>query len=376
MNYQGMLIYRERNRRNWSQEGLCRGICTVSYLSKIENGKAEPSEEILRMLLERLELHTSAELEAEAGKAAEEAWELLFSERSEAFRKAMSSRPSERWRATAAGLDFLLLERIAAYGEPVDSVPESCMTPRQLAVQRLLQRRFSEAVALLPNGWCHLQQGLAAYETGSYSAALESLQTGYNLAAAEGHAHLMLSCRLFMGNIYCNRREMDSMRRHYTVARRLAAALGDEKSLSGMNYNEAAAQMDCGQYDEAYAYFSGLEHPDMLSLHKLAICCEKTGRPGEAMEALDRADQTASSRPEDALYRLMCAVVRYRLEHPGYLKDEAYGRLLLDCFDTCRREMPVSFAAFHLPWVMEWYKSARMYRKALELAMDFPELPR
>ena len=42
MGYYGTLICRERLRRNWSQEGLCRGICAVSYLSKIEKGRAEP----------------------------------------------------------------------------------------------------------------------------------------------------------------------------------------------------------------------------------------------------------------------------------------------------------------------------------------------
>lgn len=27
----------------------------------------------------------------------------------------------------------------------------------------------------------------------------------------------------------------------------------------------------------AYAYFSGLERPELMSLHKLAVCCGKTG---------------------------------------------------------------------------------------------------
>ena len=55
MGYYGTLICRERLRRNWSQEGLCRGICAVSYLSKIEKGRAEPSPQIQQMLLQRLE---------------------------------------------------------------------------------------------------------------------------------------------------------------------------------------------------------------------------------------------------------------------------------------------------------------------------------
>ena len=46
----GMRIRRERIKRNWSQSGLCYGICAVSYLSKIEQGKMEVSEEILKLL--------------------------------------------------------------------------------------------------------------------------------------------------------------------------------------------------------------------------------------------------------------------------------------------------------------------------------------
>ena len=75
MDYRGTLILRERLRKNWSQEGLCRGICAVSYLSKIEKGRAEPSEDILRRLLERLGLHTDRALEEKAAALAALAWE-------------------------------------------------------------------------------------------------------------------------------------------------------------------------------------------------------------------------------------------------------------------------------------------------------------
>ena len=88
MNYQGYIIYRERLRRNWSQAGLCKGICTVSYLSKIESGKAEPSEEIVRLLLDRLDLEIDQEIEREAAKLADQGWELLFGSGAAFFRKA------------------------------------------------------------------------------------------------------------------------------------------------------------------------------------------------------------------------------------------------------------------------------------------------
>ena len=68
MNYQGYLIYRTRIQRNWSQAGLCKGICAVSYLSKIETGKAEPSEEILQLLMDRLDLKCDKRTEQEAAE--------------------------------------------------------------------------------------------------------------------------------------------------------------------------------------------------------------------------------------------------------------------------------------------------------------------
>ena len=46
----GFIIRRERMRRDWSQDGLCRGICAASYLSKIEQGRVTASEDILRIL--------------------------------------------------------------------------------------------------------------------------------------------------------------------------------------------------------------------------------------------------------------------------------------------------------------------------------------
>ena len=53
-----------------TQEELCQGICSVSYLSKIENGKIEASEEILQLLCARLEIAVTdlRDVEEDEGK--------------------------------------------------------------------------------------------------------------------------------------------------------------------------------------------------------------------------------------------------------------------------------------------------------------------
>ena len=67
------------------------------------------------------------------------------------------------------------------------------------------------------------------------------------------------------------------------------------------------------------------------------------------MSALDRAERADSQMPDRELALLMCGVVRFRLEHPNYLKEDHYGELLTDCMARLRRDLPVGYAAFHLP---------------------------
>lgn len=54
MNQLGIIINLERKIQNMSQAALCEGICSVSYLSKIENLEVIPPRDILKMLVEAL----------------------------------------------------------------------------------------------------------------------------------------------------------------------------------------------------------------------------------------------------------------------------------------------------------------------------------
>lgn len=374
MGYYGNLILRERLARSWSQAGLCKDICTVSYLSKIETGKAQPSADVLRLLLARLGLHTDPALEAAGARCAEDGYERLFTGRFGELAAALPAASDETYRATAAWTDLLLLRQFDTDGGALDAGLEAGMTPRQLAMQRLLQGRWDEALALLPNAFCHWRIGVSAYEAGCYEDAVEHLQAGYDLAARDGAARLMLLCRAYMGNCYCNRRDIERMRPHYAAARRLAQALGEQELLDSIAYNTAAVQIERGQFEEAYGYFSALDDPSVLALHKLAICCEKTGRTAEALAALERAEAVETAEQRSEAVEKMLAVVRFRLAHPDYLHCDAYGALLLDCFTCCRTRLPQGYAAFHLPWVVEWYTAARQYKKVCELLTEFPDI--
>lgn len=377
MNNVGTLLRRERLARDWSQEGLCRGICAVSYLSKIEQGRVTPSEDVLRPLFARLGLpwEDDAALER-AVRLLGEVRELLllgdyaaFHGHREAFFAARPLLSRSRYAAKAE----LLAQFFLHDGKPIDERTEVGLDAHDLALQRLLQGRFEEALHLFPCAFLYIAVGSELHDRGDYPSALRYLEHGHELAAQEDAAHLMFRSRLLLGNCYCNMLRFEEMRKQYALAERLGRILGEEESVESTRYNAASAELECGNAARAYAYFSALQEHSKLSLHKLALCCEKLGRREEALAAIERALQCDADYPPDPLASEICQLVVYRLTHEDYLRDAQYGAQLLRVFRSIRRELTAGFARFHLPYVLEWYTANRCYKEAFELMRDFPK---
>jgi len=370
MRYQGNLILQERLRKNWSQEGLCKGICTASYLSKIENGTVVASNEIIEQLLERLGIQIDTLFTERAGHLVKEGYKALFNGDFSTLKDLFRSEDIEALRTTVIGLDALLLDAFCEKWQPLDERFETCMDSLQLALQRILQHRYTEAIILEGNAFCYWQAGGHAYHCGDYAAALEYLQKGYALAADEGSVRLMLNCKVLLGNCYCNMQNVRQMNLHYAVAKKIAMAIGDEVVCDRMDYNTAAVQLEIGDYESAYRYLSRAAADDVMTLHKLAICCEKTNRADEAFAALERAENIIDTFEPPEIAEQLLAVVRYRLEHTEYLTDRTYGELLLSCYRMCREQLPYGYALFHKPFVLEWLQANRLYKEALMLVQD------
>jgi len=75
----GNLIKVERMRRNIKQSVLARGVCSVSYLSKIENNQTTPSEEVLELIFDKLEIDVPLyfDFSNQVGKVKQEIQDLL-----------------------------------------------------------------------------------------------------------------------------------------------------------------------------------------------------------------------------------------------------------------------------------------------------------
>lgn len=248
----GLRLRQQRLKRGWSQEGLCRGICAASYLSKIEQGQVQAAPELLELLFRRLELPWYGGSLPELERLVEHRYECLLDGDKEGFRDSRE--------IFAHALDRLLSSPLAADGLVLDAMDRNNSTEipaalepyldrRQLAILRVVQNRDMEAVRLLPEAYCYLMAGIAGYEQGSdYVGAMTLLQQGYDLAARDGRVRLMLECRMFMGSLCCNQLDLGGMEAHYQAAERMARALGRQDDLRSMAYNRAASQVECGRY--------------------------------------------------------------------------------------------------------------------------------
>lgn len=372
MNYGGFLIREKRLEKDWSQEGLCKGICTASYLSKIEQGKAEPSETVLRMLFQRLGIPWCGEESGCTGEGVENAWELLFSGEWARLGTYMEQESWKRYQYSPWGLDYQLIQRIYQNQQPLEKELEGLMDARQLALQRVLEDRPEESVRLCPCAFIYEQGGITYYERGDMAQSIEFMHRANALAGEEGRVRIMLQARITMGNCYANLMDVPLMTRHYEAALRIARALGEEIR-EDIAYNIAATDLQMERYEKALAYFETTRaRPTMLSMHKLAICYEQLGQPQKAMEALACCKGLEDSSPEK-LESEMLRIVYLRLTDPNYLDSQEYGDVLHRCFCLCRSHRPMGFCLFQLPWMIQWYEHHRQYKQVCRLLQEFPE---
>ena len=391
----GMLIRRERLGRNLSQEGLCRGICVVSYLSKIEQGKAEAGEDILRPLLERLGMayETDPAFLARAGHTVETMYAELLAGREYAarFTQALADMEAElpRYMASPYMLDATLLRAGRGAGPDdagpwraaVDELGEFApyMTNRQYALFLLVkllagQDRDGTAENLLrldPCAYYTCQVGAQQYFAGQYMKAASTLERAYDLAAREGAVYIMCSAKAFLGNCYSDTGQKELMLETYAVERKLAEACDDSDQMVIIDYNIASTYLEWGMADEAYALLKDMDYDSSLYYHKLAIALEKLGRRSEALSALEAGFAALKREGDRAVHRGMMELVAYRLRHPDYRHDKVYAAQMEETFELLRREMSNGFVLFHVPYMLEVLEAQRRYRDAYRLLAEF-----
>lgn len=378
----GTLIKRERLKRNYSQEGLCRGICVVSYLSKIEQGKVEAGEDIISALLERLGIscETDRGFLKEAGKRIEELYEKLYAGSLVQEDVAVLQQEYNRYMASEYMLDVMLFIRLFSENEDGTETELAeyieCMSQRQYELYLYStceenQERLELLLKLNPNGFYLNVAGVFYWAKGEYVKAVEILNRAYQVSCEEGTAENMLSAQMMLGNCYSSMEQKELMMKHYMIAKRLARALQKTEDLSTITYNIASTLLEWNQVEEALEYFKECSRRDALYYHKYAICMERLGEKQTAREMLKKGYATEDIE-QYPIYGKMYEVVAYRLEHENYLEETEYEVILRECMKQIREQRPKGYEQFHVPYLIEVLEHQRKYKEICSLMKEFP----
>lgn len=381
-NIAGALIRRERLLRNYSQEGLCRGICSVSYLSKIENHQADPGEDIMRLLFERLGITYEQDPTwlARAQSIVEGMYDMLLygvgNEKDcyEEFFKEYSRFMYSPY--TVDALIFTMLWKNEYDGLLEEFQP--CMTLRQKSFyiygRYMYDKKLNEEDKetyreFLENSRQSrflLSLAQEMYCFGHYSHAVESYIRSYDLAAEEASASGMLEAVSMLGNCYACILDLKRMTECYAKTIRLARSLGRTHIIQISYYNMGASYLEVGDCQQALEYLEKSDLKEPLYYHKLAACYEKLGktRAGQSGaqkgSVLVKQDEKAYTGME-----IMYAPVAYRLEHKDYIYHEAYAVLMKKCMDFLEKspDHAMGHLRFHAPYMIEVLEKQRKYRE-------------
>lgn len=398
-NYIGYLIKYNRLKLNYSQEGLCKGICAVSYLSKIENGSVEPSPEIIDQLFKALNInYLRDEILLSKYKS------LLFS----FFDKTFHDEPTteeEKELSTAdehllyseLGLEYQLFRVYQLYNKK-DSINaksllksltlfkeymnESTLFLYQYIYSYLeedFKKKFyalQKADNLLPNSFVSLSMAGLMFSEGKYQEALAYCAIGYSRASDEGNFMVMKKITFIEGSSYANLFNHDLMLKSYKKLLELCRK--DYSIQADVNYNIGASYIEKQKYTEAIPHLLSAysiykdDFNIFLVCHKLAIAYCELNKKDEGYKYLEEAKKIYNTDMPKLYYKMIHLVeLRYK---DNYLDSEEYFTLLKEIYSTIKNEIHYGFKQFHSIFMIELYIHRRKYKEAFTILKDMNHL--
>lgn len=401
----GTLIRRLRLERNYSQEGLAKGICAASYLSKIEQGQVEAGPEILERLFAALEVEycQDPELLRQAQAYLEQYFEARDQDEQDAEAIQWLDGQVDRLRCSAFGLwaEIYAVSRLLEIPDPETAGQrlrelrpmEAQMEPEQLyryalccaeaaedwtqALEQVKKAARQKQCAHVYWALSHLQ-----FYLGQYNQCVDTAEKAYAMGAEEGDLYAMVWSSFLLASCHTER-DLDLAEKYYRRAIRLSGR-ADTKMRHLASYNLGASYLEWGKKDQALYWLERTEDipgenaHNLLRRQKLAILYADLGRYSEALYLLEEAEK---------LLRVLRADENWKTDSFGEMLRFAWllaeGKRTEPEFEQVVRylygqeNLGFSFRRFYGLYLVELYRSQRRYKDALrtmeEIQVNFPE---
>lgn len=383
----GALIHYYRDQKQYSQEGLCKGICAVSYLSKIEQGKVVATQEVYDALFKALSVSFyQEEMYIEKWKQKIiNAFEAYYYE--EECELDLIKKEADKLLHSPLCIDYVLL--VVLYEKSSDYLTyakyfKDYMNDMQYAFYLYLQtervddQQANNAINILKNAqkyydWSilELRYGeILEFNLGDYSQAIDHFMRSYHLASEEGYLSGMIYASLQIGNCYACVNAEKTMLKYYTRCEHLIRSSKYKKLQGTIWYNIGSVYQEWNQYDKAEiyllkAYNSNLPN-DFLCYHKLILLYDKIDQE-KALHYLNEAKQKyqeiRTNDSDEILHFLELHM------HKEGQNSEEYVECLKNICEGDLYYYGVRY--FHLPYYIEALKKKRRYKEALQIVEKY-----
>ena len=380
-----------------SQEALCKGICAVSYLSKIEQGIGNPSPAILQQLLDVLGVsyNTNPALLEKAQLMLNNYFDKYF--HSEAAEDETSYLKLHQQELENSELHlswhlFNLFMLIQKYGKKAPVCYQEAaylsrftdnMEEEQLYLyyvgsglidsdDRLEKLRLAETIH--PSAFVKQSIAECYYTRHEYMKAIQAADHAYAAAAEEGSHSALLWTSYLLGSCYANFNDTSFMLRYYKRALELARGY-DTTVTSLIQFNIGSAYFEHGMHKDALPYLlaslqandNSLEQQKVLASQKLSCCYFEMGQASLGRQYLQQATNRRTDRMEPALIPLLYFTqLRYV---DGDRSSEEYENTLRELYEKADT-LGDGYKRVFADCLVELYMTQRKYKDALAIRSE------
>ncbi|MEF7658948.1 helix-turn-helix transcriptional regulator [Bacillus sp. ZJS3] len=408
----GKQVFYKRLQQKMTQEELCQGICSVSYLSKIENGKIEASEEILQLLCARLEIAVTDLRDVEEDvKGKLDDWlnalvhldkpqvERIYEELQGEMKHVLDFEIINYYKLLYTR--YLIMKRdFPAVEEELESLKK--MYKKYSPFQKLLytyskglyyflQHKYKTALDyLVQTEVMAKEQGY--YETGIYynlalvynELEIEHMALHFAHLAMEGFKNEykfrhVINCQLLIGLSYIQKRQYNEALAIYRNILREANSFADKDNITAIALNNMGyLHYHLKDYAKAKEYYlqclqykkeEDLDYID--AVYEIALQCIELKEFEEVKEWINKGIEVAKrdEKYKSMLYTLLILQYKYFEEkgvYKKFLETEALTFFKQEENKKDLKKVYLELAKYHEE-VLEFQESNRYYRLTINL---------
>jgi len=402
----GKLIKLTRIEKNMKQEELCEGICTPSYLSRIENDRVVADEQIYKLLLDKLGVEVTKDvINIEQIDAQIEQWYEHFLMNKEPPINIEALKEKARSTNNETYLKFKLiycryllklnkLEEVKKYISELEKIP---MLDKRLnflftnvmilfyykdkqynkavesAEKFINLSRFDSFATPLETGKFYYDLALNFKDLYQYEESISLTKKALHIFKQWYFLEFALQCHVLLGICYNNSQKFAQALQSYEEAQRVIPFLPEKNHnyyFSILNNNIGNCYENINNYQLALHYYiSSYENEktgdNMVNIINVIRCYYKLGKLKDAKYWLEIAQKNI--QPNTSNKHLFHIKIFNVVLHDNNLPIEELKKLEEECIKFFKTENLINYIIFYCKVFAQLYKERNLYKKVSEM---------